>query len=192
MRIQSVAIFLVVVVAPILGRAAFAAEEESGGLPQLRQSDTFASQVFWLAVFFALLYVLLNRLFLPRLHNAISERQARIQGDLTHAESMHREGKLLQESLEADLARARGEAGAKVRGMQEVAEKKAGEEQARLTQDLEAELQRSEAQLGEERRACEARLLEDAAPFVVAVALRLGGHTMRAGDARRILEGLER
>ncbi|MDA7982153.1 MAG: hypothetical protein MPJ79_06785 [Alphaproteobacteria bacterium] len=173
--------------APVLARAAAAAEE--GGLPQLRQTDTFASQVFWLAVFFAVLYVLLNRLFLPRLHNAISEREARIQGDLTRAEDLRRESGEMRETLEAELTRTRQEAASRVREMREAALARSAEEQARLTEKLDAELRAGEARLLEERRASEARLLDDAAPWVSAIAERLGGRAVSVDEARRLLEG---
>ena len=48
----------------------------------------FASQLFWLAISFAVLYFLLSRFVLPRIGGAIEERRDRIADDLDAAASM--------------------------------------------------------------------------------------------------------
>lgn len=56
----------------------------SGGLPQLDVS-TWPGQLFWLAVTFTVLFMMLWKIVLPRIRNAIEERRDRIADDLDTA-----------------------------------------------------------------------------------------------------------
>ena len=60
------------------------AEGGHGGFPPF-QSETYASQLVWLAVAFVLLYVLMSKLALPRVAAIIESRQNQIEGDLADA-----------------------------------------------------------------------------------------------------------
>jgi F-type H+-transporting ATPase subunit b len=78
-------------------------------MPQLEFSD-FVPQLFWLAVTFILLYLLMSRLALPRIASVIAERDRQIEADLTRAERLKTEADETLRSYEAALAEARGEA----------------------------------------------------------------------------------
>jgi F-type H+-transporting ATPase subunit b len=151
------------------------ANAAEGGLPQLTQTDTFVSQIFWLVVSFAILYLALNRVFLPRLHQAISEREAGIQGNLTHAEKLHREAVERQEAYEQVLAEAKGSAREKLDAIAEAAQKNEAEMRTKLDAELEARLQASQAQLKQARQQAETQLAPLAAEFASQIALRFGG-----------------
>ncbi|MGK0266201.1 MAG: F-type H+-transporting ATPase subunit b [Maricaulis sp.] len=56
----------------------------SGGLPQLDVS-TWPGQLFWLAVTFTVLFMMMWKVVLPRIRNAIEERRDRIADDLDTA-----------------------------------------------------------------------------------------------------------
>src|ERR1035437_5611580 len=68
-----------------------------GGFPPF-QSQSFASQLVWLAIAFVLLYVLMAKLALPRVGAIIESRQKRIADDIAEA------GKLKLQSDEAVAA----------------------------------------------------------------------------------------
>ena len=156
----------------IVPTAALAASE---GLPQLTQTDTFVSQVFWLVVSFAILYLALNRVFLPRLHKAISEREAGIQGNLTHAEKLHREALERQEAYEKRLAEAKGAAREKLEAIQEAAQRDEAATRAQLDAELETKLAESQAQLKQSRAQAETQLAPLVSEFAVAIAVHFGG-----------------
>jgi F-type H+-transporting ATPase subunit b len=84
------------------------AEGGHGGFPPF-QSQTFASQLVWLAIAFVLLYVLMSKLALPRVTAIIENRQKRIADDLAEA------GKLKQQSDEAVTAYEKALADARAR-----------------------------------------------------------------------------
>lgn len=60
--------------------------------------QTFASQLFWLVIAFALLYVLMAKVAIPRVGAIIENRQKRIDDDIAEA------GRLKQQSDEAVAA----------------------------------------------------------------------------------------
>ena len=65
--------------APHAEAAAHGAEPKAG-LPQLAV-ETFAGQLFWLAIAFVLLYVLLAFVVIPRIRNVLETRRSRIAGE---------------------------------------------------------------------------------------------------------------
>lgn len=91
--------------------AAPAVAQDSGGLPQLTQTDTFASQIFWLIVTFGALYYLMSRKVLPRLGQVVEGRREKIDDDLGRAERLRAEAEEVMQAYEKALASARSEAG---------------------------------------------------------------------------------
>ena len=87
--------------------AALAAEQ--GGMPQLDQS-TFASQIFWLAIFFVVVFVFLRFVGLPRVTAILAERGLKVGGDLTEAERLRAQSDETLKAYEAVLAAAHGKA----------------------------------------------------------------------------------
>ncbi len=71
---------------------------------------TFAPQLIWLAITFALLYVLLSRVVLPRIGGVIAERKATRQRDLAEAERLKNETDKALKDYEKALAEAKGRA----------------------------------------------------------------------------------
>src|SRR5690554_3394170 len=92
--------------------AAPAVAQDSGGLPQLTQTDTFVSQIFWLIVTFAALYYIMSKKVLPRLGQVVEGRREKIDDDLGRAERLRAEAEEVMQAYEKALGTARGEVGA--------------------------------------------------------------------------------
>ena len=75
-------------------------------------SGTFVPQLFWLALTFGLLYLLLKRFALPRVGEVIEERRERIKRDLAKAETLKTETEKALANYEQALGDARAKAGA--------------------------------------------------------------------------------
>ncbi len=72
---------------------------------------SFTSQLVWLAITFAVLYLALSRIALPRIGGIIDARKARIEGDLKEAERLRSQTDKAVAAYEAALAQARSDAG---------------------------------------------------------------------------------
>ena len=85
------------------------ATEHGGGFPPF-QTNTFASQVLWLALVFAALYLLMSRIALPRIGSIITARQHHIDRDLAEAKRLKDSSDEALAGYEKAMADARGRA----------------------------------------------------------------------------------
>lgn len=81
----------------------------NAGMPQFDFS-TFPTQLFWLAVTFIILYVLMKWLALPQVEAAISARRHQLDKDLAGAAAKKEEAEATLAAYEKALAEARGRA----------------------------------------------------------------------------------
>src|SRR5215471_5513708 len=117
-------------------------------MPQLDLS-TFPSQVFWLAVIFVLLYLVMARLALPRVSAMIDARKARIEGDLERAAQMKAEAEAVMAAYERSLADARAQAQATLKQTMDRFAAEAAERQRKATETLAAETSVAEKRIAE-------------------------------------------
>lgn len=80
-----------------------------GGLPQLKP-ESFAGQLFWLAVTFTILYTLMAGVALPRLAKVLADRKTRIKSDLDEAAKAQMNAEAAGKAYETSLADARARA----------------------------------------------------------------------------------
>lgn len=85
---------------------AFAAGEKTDGLPQMDVS-TYASQIFWLAVMFLLMYLPFRFKILPDLTDIIERRKEQIETDLMSAKTLKEEAERIHNEYEKTLSEAR-------------------------------------------------------------------------------------
>jgi F-type H+-transporting ATPase subunit b len=161
-------------------------------MPQLDVS-TFATQIFWLAVSFIVLYVLMSRLALPRIGAILAMRANRIEGDLDAARRLKTEAEAAIAAYDKALAEARAKAQA------EIAQTNAQitAEQDRRRQELEAILSTqaadAEARIRATRDAALADLKVVAADVARAMASKLAGTEIGAdAAANAVARELER
>ncbi len=86
-----------------------AVTEHAQGMPQLDFS-TFPNQIFWLVVTIVVIYLILQRVALPRIASVLADRSASIQRDLDKAEDYKRSAEEAEEAYNKALADARAEA----------------------------------------------------------------------------------
>ncbi len=110
-------------------------------------ATTFAPQLFWLALTFGLLYVLLKRFALPRVGEILDERQARIQRDLDKAEGLKVETQQALAGYEQSLSDARGRA----QGI-------AADVRNKLMQEIDGERAKIDAEIARQAADAEARI----------------------------------
>ena len=102
-------------------------------MPQLDVA-TFSSQIFWLVVTFIALFLIIWRISVPKISDALEARQKRIDDNLNRAEELKKEAKAAMDIYEASLADARSDA-----------QRAILEANAKLAEDAQAR----EAELGE-------------------------------------------
>ncbi|HJQ58383.1 MAG TPA: F0F1 ATP synthase subunit B' [Vineibacter sp.] len=120
-------------------------------MPQL-DPNYFSTQLFWLAVSFIILYLLMSRLAMPQIAGVLKRREDKIQGDLEAAQRLKEESKSVIAAYEKALADARGEAQALARQTTDAANAESARRQQEVASRIAADL------AGAERRIAEARV----------------------------------
>ncbi len=125
-------------------------------MPQLDIS-AWPPQLFWLAVTFIALYIVIARVAIPRTGGAIAKRKATIEGDLAQAQKLKADTDKAIQAYEAVLAEARAGAHGIAQANRD---KLAGEidaERAKLDRALGAKIAEAEKQIA----AAKTKALED-------------------------------
>lgn len=156
-------------------------------MPQL-DAATFLPQLFWLAVSFGVLYLILSRVALPRIGEVLEERRARIDADLARADDLRREAEAALEAHERTMAEAHGEARRIVAEAARAAAVESERRHAELTARLEAEAARAGERIAAARDEALAGLRAGAADAVRAVGGKVAGVVLSDSAVAAALE----
>ena len=115
-------------------------------MPQLDVS-TFVPQLFWLAVTFGLLLLLMARVGLPRVGGLIEARRRRVAEDLARAAQLKTEAEAALAAYQEALAEARAEAQAAVKETTDRMAAEAAERQRQLSESLARQTAEAEQQI---------------------------------------------
>lgn len=150
-------------------------EHHSKGLPQFNP-ESYASQVFWLAVIFALLYAVFSKSTLPMIGDVLQTRERHIQDNLDAAQDMRTKAERAQKDYETALAEAQGGASALIGEIEKVLKQQASEaagrfrdQSAQLIQDTETALTQAKAEALEKVQGIAAEIALLAADKIVGV-----------------------
>jgi len=104
-------------------------EHKTEGLPQL-DPTWYASQIFWLVITYAFLYVVFSRKVLPELSATIDKRRERIDEDIEKAEDLKKKTEDVQKAYEESLSEARDQAAVTINVSEEDIKKESASAQA--------------------------------------------------------------
>jgi F-type H+-transporting ATPase subunit b len=121
-------------------------EEHGGAFPPF-ESDTFASQILWLAITFGALYFLMSRIALPRVASILEVRSDRIAADLAEAERLKQETEAAIAAYEGSLATARTNAQKIAGETRDKVHKEADAQRKALEDQLAGRLAKAEEQI---------------------------------------------
>lgn len=163
------------------------AHTSTAGMPQIDPSG-FASQLFWLAITFIALYMLISKSALPRIHEVLEKRRHRIAQDLDRAEALAKEADEAKTSYEKLLADAKADANALLSVTQSDMAKEAEAQYAKLDQELSERLDAAAASLSEKREQLRSSLASVSQDVAQAIIQQVSGKT---ADAATLEKGLK-
>jgi F-type H+-transporting ATPase subunit b len=137
------------VILALLSGAALAAEkagEKSAGMPQLNVED-FAPQLFWLTIWFIVLYVLMNKVGLPRIAAVLERRRQQREDDLTRAARLKTEAEEASAAFQRTMSEARAQAQAVLKETTDRLAADAAERQRLLAAQLAEQIDAAERQI---------------------------------------------
>ncbi len=152
------------------------ASEHGKGFPPF-DSQSFASQLFWLVIVFVALYLLMSRVALPRIASIIEDRRQRIEGDLGEAQRLKGELDAAIAAHEKALADARGRAQAMAAETREKAAAAAEVRRKEVDEKLNARIREAEKSIDASRAAALTNVRGIASDAAGAIVERLTGVT---------------
>lgn len=157
-------------------------EEHTGAFPPFDPS-TFGSQILWLAITFAALYVLMHKVALPRIGEILEVRRDRIEGDLAEADRLRQKTDQAIADYEAALSEARQKAHGIAEANRDVIKAETEKSRAAVEADLQARVNAAEASIRATKDEALKNVDEIAAQTAVSVVTSVSGKVSIA-DAR--------
>lgn len=130
---------------PVTAGTQVPTHQEGGTFPPF-DTKTFPSQVFWLVISFAVLFVVLWRVITPKLGAVIGARKGQIEGDISAAAKHRGDAEAALAAYETALAQARSKAHAEAEENRKRIE--AEVEKAKAAADAEARDAAAKAEAG--------------------------------------------
>ena len=164
---------------------------ETGVFPPF-DSSTYGVQLFWLAVTFGLLYILMSRIALPRIGEILEVRRDRIEGDLAEAERLRQKTDQAVASYEEELASARARAHTIADETRARIKAEMGEKRRSVESDLSRQVSVAEERIAKTKSAALANVDKIAAETAVSLVSKLSGKvTLKEAKTavRAVIEG---
>ncbi len=163
------------------------APSQEGGLPQFRTEYWF-SQIVWLLLMFGLLYVLMARVFAPRLRRVRDLRSATIEGALAEGRKVRAEADAQAAAANAEMTDARAHAQKTAADAKARSHAEAYERQHALETELNAKLEEAEARIRTARDSAMGHVRGIAAESAALITQRLTGQSPAPGEVDAALD----
>ena len=151
--------------------------------------ETFASQLFWFAIAFVLLYVIISRLAIPRVGGIMDARRQSVEGDLAEAKRLKDSSDAAIAAYEKSLADARGRAQALANETREKYAKEAEAARHALDATLNTRITAAEQAIATRRTAAMANVQDIAVETAAAIVERLTGNAPSKDDVAKAVAG---
>ncbi len=164
--------------------------QPSGGFPPFK-TQTYPSQIFWLAITFALLLAFMWSFVVPRIGATLAERRRRIADELAQAEKDRKEADQAWTTYQNTLVEARQRARVLVEDNR--AHVRADVEKAEKAADSSADdaIKKAEARLAELRAQARDHIRGAAEESAIAIVSRLIGETVSPDEAAAAVRSVE-
>lgn len=171
---------------------ALAAEEHgSGGMPQLNPA-VFMPQLFWLAIVFIGLYIVMSKVALPRVNEVFDARATRIANDLDQAAALKQQAEAAMQAYEKAQSEARTKAAELVRQTEAAMAAQKSSRETQLGRELGDRLKAAETRIASAKSAALGNLTQMSSEVARAAVERLIGESVSPADAERVTAAVAR
>ena len=115
-------------------------------MPQL-EITTYPSQIFWLAVSFLILYLIMSRFIIPKISSVIKSRESEIKNNIHISEQMYKDTEIINNEYEEIKKEIEGEARGIINYLKETTNKKITKNTDLLKKRLEQKLEKNEQEI---------------------------------------------
>ncbi|MFQ6018701.1 MAG: F0F1 ATP synthase subunit B' [Kiloniellaceae bacterium] len=160
-------------------------------MPQL-DPTFYPTQLFWLLITFAVLYLVLWKMVLPRIGEVLEARQDHIDADLEKAAALKDDSVGVLAEYERALAEARDRATAALKRASDEMAAESAERHEAFGRDLAQKTKEAEARIAAAKEAALGHLKAVAAEVAGAATAKLIGIEVPAAQAQAAVEGVMR
>ena len=154
-------------------------------MPQIDQiADVYASQLFWLVIFFGAIFVVVGLGMLPKVQATIDARDGKIAADLKAAEEARGAADALEEVYRAGMDKGRGEANKLAADAKADAIKATEQSIAKADKAIATKVDKATAKITEARAKALAEIEAVASEAAQAMVQRVAGLNVDADAAR--------
>lgn len=171
----------------------------STGVPHKAESafppfdaSTFSSQLIWLALAFGFLYYMMSRHLLPRITDAIEERENTIKRDLAEAERLKADTDAALASYEKALADAKTKASGIAKTTRESLAAETDKERTSIEQQLASRIADAEKRIAASKNQAMASVNQVATDAVGAIVGKLTGQAANADEIGRAIAAVKK
>ncbi len=153
-------------------------------MPQIDQIGTiYASQLLWLLIVFAVVYVVIGKGMLPKIEGTIHARNDKIAGDLAAAEKARDEAEVVDQAYHAEMDAAHQGASGTVQAAKDSALREAEVRLKAAHASVNTKLQQAEAKLTVAREKALSEIEAVAVDIARDIVERLSGATVAEDEA---------
>ena len=158
-------------------------------MPQIAQiGEIYASQLFWLAIFFGAMFLVVGLGMVPKIQSTVDARDARIAADLKEAATARETADRLEEDYRAAMDKSRAEA-ARLAAEAKAAGAKATEARvAEADKAAQGRLDEAAARIAEARASAMAEIEAVAADAAAAMVQRVAGAAVEPAVAQAAVQ----
>ncbi|MDP9057107.1 MAG: ATPase [Pseudomonadota bacterium] len=158
-------------------------------MPQIAQlAETYASQVFWLLIFFGFTFFVIGRHMVPKVMATVEARESQIVSDLAAAEAARKASDAAEQSWIAENARQRGEAHALIAKAKLEAAKETETRLHAAGKLIDARVAEADARIDAARTSALSEIEAVASEAASDIVARLVGINVDAGAARNAVK----
>lgn len=172
--------------------AVFAATDGAAqniGFPQLNPSS-YASQLFWLAIAFVALYLLMSRIALPRIAEVLDLRHKQREGNLSRAEELQAETTKVKHAYEEALAQAQDDAQKRLAAAEQDIADMLSRENAKFTEEARKRVAQSDEAISKAKAEALAKLPEVAADIAADIVGKVAAINVSKADAQKVVQSV--
>ena len=155
---------------------------KAAGFPPFDQT-TFPSQLFWLVVTFAVMFVVLWRVAGPRINGVITSRRGAINSDIEAAQRARGDAESASAAYDAALHQARARANALAEETRQKLNAEIAQAKAHADAEAAAAMARAQERIAATQVEARGHVAKAAAEAAIAIVARLTGETVSAADA---------
>jgi F-type H+-transporting ATPase subunit b len=159
-----------------------------GGLPQL-EMEYWGGQIVWLLIIFAALYILLGKVFVPRLRKVLDLRAQTIAEAVNQAKQVQAEAEAQAQAAREDVERARAQSRSTIIEAKAKAAAELARQQAAEDERLAGEMATSEARIREMRDQAMTHVGTIARDTAQAMVAKLTGEAVKPAEIDAALAG---